>query len=68
MKESDGGENVLYLVCISISTPIVIWYYSLARCCYRKNWAKGTWDLSIISYNHMGIYSFLKIKGLMVTF
>lgn len=32
----------------------------------RGNWVKGTWDLSILSCNYMWMYSYLKIKSLIL--
>lgn len=48
---------VLYPDCINADIPIVILLYSFARCYRWEN------SLCIISYNYMGIYTYLKIKS-----
>lgn len=44
----------------------MILYYRFARCYYWGNWVKGTWDLSIFSYNCFCIYNYLKIQSLIL--
>lgn len=44
--------------CINVDI-LVVMYYTFASVTIDGNWAKCTWDLSIISYKFMWIYNYL---------
>lgn len=68
MKDSDGNENVLCLICVSISILVVILFYSFARCCCWGKLGKGrTTSLYYFILLHR-IYNFLSIKSLTMIF
>lgn len=60
-KEDPCCDRILLLLdFINVSTLAVISHYSCVRDYNEKNWIKGTEDLSIISYNCLRIYNYLK--------
>lgn len=52
-RDPCGDRNVLYLDCIKVNTKVIILYYNFTRCYQWGKLIKGTWDLSVISYNCM---------------
>lgn len=50
------------VLAIGVSLLAVILYCCFVRCYLWGNWVKVMWYLCVISYNSIGIYSYLKIK------
>lgn len=47
-NEDSCDEDILYPAYYHVNTVFVIMYYSFITCYYVGNWAKGTWNLSIV--------------------